>query len=153
MGAATVWRILRKAAARVLTEAITLREATYRILTATAVGATPRDSDVARLNRSLTRALRHLHLAQGPAGPCYAWTGAPDALDRMIWLLACAIAGLLSSADVQLVGVCANHPCGWLFIDRSHGETRRWCDMRSRTGHRSRDAPCLTRPAGQAGKR
>jgi len=137
------------AAARVLTEAITLREAAYRILTALAVGRAPRDADVTRLNRSLTHALRHLRLAPGPVGLGYAWGGAPDALDRMLWPLACATAGLLTSADARQVGMCANHPCGWLFIDRSHGRTRRWCDMSS-CGNRTKVRRHYARSKSQA---
>jgi predicted RNA-binding Zn ribbon-like protein len=119
------------AATSVLTQAITLREAAYRVITALVAGSAPRDADLTRLNRSLTYALRHLRLAPGPAGLGYAWGGAPDALDCMLWPLACGTAGLLTSGAARQVGMCANHPCGWLFIDRSHGRTRRWCDMRS----------------------
>ncbi len=137
------------AAARALTQAITFREAVYRILTALVSGEAPRGSDVARLNSSLSRALRHLRLTPRPAGLSYAWTAAPATLDRMLWPLAYATADLLTSADLQRVGECANHPCGWLFIDRSHGRTRRWCAMQS-CGNRIKVRRHYARQSSQA---
>jgi predicted RNA-binding Zn ribbon-like protein len=41
--------------------------------------------------------------------------------------LALAVAGLLASPDLSLLGRCANRPCGWLFLDRTRSHTRRYC--------------------------
>jgi len=36
---------------------------------------------------------------------------------------------LLDSAPVDRTRVCPGDHCGWLFVDRSRGGKRRWCDM------------------------
>jgi predicted RNA-binding Zn ribbon-like protein len=41
--------------------------------------------------------------------------------------LALAVAGLLASPDLSLLGRCGNEPCGWLFVDRTRNRTRRYC--------------------------
>jgi predicted RNA-binding Zn ribbon-like protein len=33
----------------------------------------------------------------------------------------------LISEDVRLVSACADRDCGWVFLDRDHNRTRRWC--------------------------
>ena len=53
-----------------------------------------------------------------------------DALDYPLWPIARSAADLLVSADVALVHECASDVCSWLFVDRSPGRRRRWCDMK-----------------------
>ena len=36
---------------------------------------------------------------------------------------------LLQTFPVARTRICAGPKCGWLFIDRSKGGRRRWCDM------------------------
>lgn len=43
----------------------------------------------------------------------------------------------LGSSDMRRVGRCADPACGWLFLDRSRGLTRRWCSS-SDCGNRNR---------------
>jgi predicted RNA-binding Zn ribbon-like protein len=38
---------------------------------------------------------------------------------------------------VRLVSACADHDCGWVFLDRSRNRTRRWCSSGER-GNRNR---------------
>jgi predicted RNA-binding Zn ribbon-like protein len=80
--------------------------------------------------------------------------------------LALAVAGLLASEELALVGRCANEPCGWLFVDLTRSHTRRWCSsagcgnserarrhyarhrdhVESRRHHQARRAPRDTSP-------
>jgi predicted RNA-binding Zn ribbon-like protein len=36
---------------------------------------------------------------------------------------------LLSTADFARVKQCPGDDCGWLFLDQSKNNSRRWCDM------------------------
>lgn len=36
---------------------------------------------------------------------------------------------LLLSADRRALRVCPGERCGWIFLDRTRGRTRRWCRM------------------------
>jgi predicted RNA-binding Zn ribbon-like protein len=42
-----------------------------------------------------------------------------------------AAAELLSSPESALLKVCAGEDCGWVFLDRSRNQARRWCDMKT----------------------
>jgi predicted RNA-binding Zn ribbon-like protein len=121
----------RKAAAA-LAEAIALREALFRIVTAVIAGTPPTDEDLGRLNAALPRALEHLRVAPCAKGCEWEWTEEEGALDRMLWPIARSAADLLVSSEVQRVRRCANREeCDWLFIDTTRNRSRRWCDMRS----------------------
>ncbi len=51
-----------------------------------------------------------------------------DDLDRMLWPVARSIAELLETRYRLKVGECAGEGCDLLFVDRSPGSPRRWCD-------------------------
>ncbi len=121
----------RKAAAA-LAEAIALREALFRIISAVIAGTPPTDEDLTTLNAALPRALEHLRVAPRARGCEWKWTEEEGALDRMLWPIARSAADLLVSSEVQRVRRCANsEECDWLFIDTTRNRSRRWCDMRS----------------------
>jgi len=142
-----------KAAAAVLAAAIALREAIYRIFASHAHGRAPHAGDLTTLNTALARALPHARLVTTADG--YAWDWAPDdhPLDAMLWPIARSAADLLTSADLDRVGQCADdRGCGWLFWDTSKNHTRRWCYMRdcgNRAKARRHYARLRERDAGQ----
>jgi predicted RNA-binding Zn ribbon-like protein len=116
-------------AERTLAQAIVLREAIYRIF---AADDDPAAADIETLNAALADALPHLALVPLGGGFAAAWTGSGDELERPLWPIAVSAAELLLSDGLrERVRQCANHPCGWLFVDGSRGRTRRWCDMQS----------------------
>ncbi len=118
------------AAARVLRQALRLREATYRIFSATAGGRRPARADLAVLNAALARALRRLRIAPLAGAFDWRWEADGAALDRMLWPVAWSAAGLLRAEARQAVRACAAPDCGWLFLDTTRNRSRRWCDMR-----------------------
>jgi predicted RNA-binding Zn ribbon-like protein len=48
-----------------------------------------------------------------------------------LWPIVLAAAELLTSAGRARVRECAAHGCGWLFLDTSRSQRRRWCTMAS----------------------
>jgi predicted RNA-binding Zn ribbon-like protein len=116
------------AAARVLSRAVRLREALYRIFKAAVEGWAPPDADLERLNRE-SGALR--------AEEALLWTGVrlerrwrgEDGLAYPLWLVLRSAEDLLTSDALGRVGQCPGDDCGWLFLDTSRGRRRRWCDM------------------------
>lgn len=117
----------------VLALAKDLRDAIYRLLSASARGARPDEHGLEVLNRFISTSLGRSRLAN--AGGRYAWTwedpeGAPD---RMLWPIARSVAELLTSAKLERIKECANSEegCGWLFIDETKNKSRRWCSMDS----------------------
>jgi predicted RNA-binding Zn ribbon-like protein len=69
-------------------------------------------------------------------------------IERVLGAVAATFATLLAEGDADRIKVCANPDCGWVFYDRSHNRSRRWCDA-SECGnlikvrrHRQRQRDC-----------
>jgi predicted RNA-binding Zn ribbon-like protein len=111
--------------------AIALREAIYRIFLAIGEGRSPQTADLEIFNLALADTPRRLGISARGGG--YAWiVAAPDpslgaVLAPVIW----SAADLMTHAVDRRIRRCANDKCQWVFVDRSKGGTRRWCDMNS----------------------
>lgn len=116
------------AAARALAKAVALREALHEIFAPAAAG----DEGAAALgvlNRCLAKP-RRLRLARGAGG--YRWDGEGAApFDFVLAPIAWSAAELLASPQAARVRRCEDEGCGWLFLDLSRNQRRRWCQMSS----------------------
>lgn len=118
-------------AAIILKQAIDLREAIYRILSAVDWGQSPDGSDLAILNNALQETLPHLQIVQSEDSFSWIWRGDKDELGQMLWPVARSAADLLTSESLTRVKVCEDdRGCGYIFMDLSKNRTRRWCDMK-----------------------
>ena len=126
-------------AAAVLERAHTLREAVYRLLSATAREQAGDPANLDLINAELPVSLAHARLSHTPAGYTLTWPTEPDALDRMLWPVAYSAADLFTEPDLLArVGECADdRGCGYLFLDLTKNRSRRWCDMKG-CGNRSK---------------
>jgi predicted RNA-binding Zn ribbon-like protein len=129
------WRAHPVREAEVFAEAIRLREAIYRILTAAAVSGEPELADLDGLNCALAAAPARLKRHDNG----YAWQirqPAPSVavlLAPVLW----SAGDLLTQLGLRRVRQCANDRCLWLFLDDSKSGTRRWCSM-SMCGNRAK---------------
>ncbi len=115
-------------AGAVLRRGVGLREALYRVFSASAVALPPREADLGTLNEILAVAMSRLRLEHDMVG--YGWTWVEsDELDQLLWPIARSAAELLTSEELQRVRECAGDSCEWLFLDMSKNQSRRWCDM------------------------
>jgi len=58
------------------------------------------------------------------------WQPAPShASEQLCAVLASEAFSLLCSPKAARIGICEGGQCGWLFLDESRGQRRRWCDM------------------------
>ena len=117
-------------AARVLDQAVALREAMYRVFSAHAASIEPQAEDLAILNAALAAALAHARIIWTDKGFVWGWADEEDALDRMLWPVVQSAAELLTSDRVARVHECESDTCTWLFVDTSKNHSRRWCDMK-----------------------
>ena len=117
--------------AALFAQAIALREAIYRMFAAVVDDDALAEGDIAALNDALAAAPPRTRLVQTDAG--YAWAAEPVGISLPMLLapVLWSAADLLTDIDRSRVRRCANDQCLWLFIDRSKGGTRRWCDMTS----------------------
>lgn len=120
-----------EAAGRVLEQAVALREAIYRIFSASAAHRSPGKEDLDLLNTALFEGLRWLRVTQTGATFSWQWDSPAEALDQMLWPLARSAAELLTSEELDRVRECADDQgCGFLFMDMSRNRSRKWCDMK-----------------------
>lgn len=118
-------------ATRIYEQAVTLREALYRLFSAIAHEQQFEEADLAILNRTLSEGLGHLRLQNSDGSFEWAWSSQPDDLDQMLWPVAKSASDLLLSSQLEYVRQCSNGNCSWLFLDLSRNHSRRWCDMES----------------------
>jgi predicted RNA-binding Zn ribbon-like protein len=137
---------------RALERAITLREAVYRIFVALSMGETPPESDLAELNRALSKLGRGAGIHKTPQGFVWDWNLDRASLDLPLGAVALSAAELLVSPDLERVGQCADERgCGWLFLDTSRNHSRRWCDSKD-CGNRERQRRHYERTRSRAAR-
>jgi predicted RNA-binding Zn ribbon-like protein len=118
-------------AARVLREAIRIREDLAALLQAAAHSRRLPARSLAALERAGRQAARERTLRPEPAGARWDWrAGGPSPL-RPALAAALDAERLLTSGDVRCVRQCGDAQCGWLFLDTSRNRSRRWCSMSS----------------------
>ena len=118
--------------ARVMADAVRLRESTYRIFSAVAHKRKADPYDLGVLNEYLARGLSKVRVSERRKKYDWDWSGDVSA-DMMLYPIASSAAGLLTSDSLDRVRECANEKegCGSLFLDYSKSQTRRWCSMDS----------------------
>lgn len=120
-------------AAALLTRAIELREAIFRICLSVADQKRPSDKDMARLNSELAASLGRLRIGSAKDDGGFAWQWAEEELkpEHLLGPIARSAAELLIRREpAAKVHQCEGDNCGWLFVDCSKNHSRRWCDMR-----------------------
>jgi predicted RNA-binding Zn ribbon-like protein len=137
-------------AASAFAEAVSIREALFRIFSAAAKGEAVGPADLGALNGLLSRSMARLRVDPGDGGFVWTWDDDPDALDRVLWPVVRSAAELLVSAELARVRVCASETCDWLFLDKSRNHSRRWCDMAD-CGNRAKARRYYARHVAQHG--
>ncbi len=127
-----------EAAAAVLTRALDLREAIYRVFAAIAHGQPPAVDDLDALSGAWADALPHGRLRDTATGFDWQWPEEVVALDCPLWPVAQSAVTLLTTQDLTRVKMCASTDgCGWLFLDTTRNRSRQWCDIAT-CGNRAR---------------
>ncbi len=132
-----------------LRDAVRLREALYRMLAARLKGVSPRQSDIRCVNWFVRQARMGWMLRRRRPGYQWEWTGA-DQIAYPLARVAESAAELLTSADLELLRQCRDADCGWLFLDRSKGQRRKWCSMKD-CGNRAKVRRFFARRRGDNG--
>ncbi len=113
----------------IFTQALALREASYRVLVALTKQKTPAKPDLQFLQDMFVRAMARGRLVAIDNRVEWQWELGENELDQVLWSLIRSIVDLLTSSDVERVKECphVDGGCGWLFVDRSKNRSRRWC--------------------------
>lgn len=141
-----------RAARMAYRETIRARADLHVLFVALASGQRPAPPVIASLNRRSREAMAHLVLR--PVGQQVGVDWDPVIrLDRPLWPVLRAMLGLLTSANVDRLRLCANPECGWVFLDQSRTGNRRWCAMRECGSRAKAQSYYHRRRAGLAARR
>jgi predicted RNA-binding Zn ribbon-like protein len=102
------------------------REIIYRIFSAVANKSKPREDDLSAITRLYEEAIANGQHIQVDNHYEIAWK-ADETLDAFLWRIVSSAENLLLSEELSRVKECPN--CGWLFLDTSKNQSRRWCSM------------------------
>lgn len=117
-------------AAEVLGGTRELRDLVYAIGTALAAGAAPRAGELDRLARMHAHALARASLAAtAGSGFAWRWNAARAPVEAVLGPITLSAVGLVTGADRTRIKQCAGDHCGWLFLDTTKNNRRRWCEM------------------------
>jgi predicted RNA-binding Zn ribbon-like protein len=124
------WRKHPAEAEGLYKEAIVLREAVYQLFRARLAAQRFFESHVNILNATLRASAPGLRVTSGRSrmvwSPTFPHTSPADLLKPIAW----SAADLLTGPRAQKIRQCQDdRGCGWLFIDESRAQNRRWCSM------------------------
>lgn len=109
-----------------LRKAVNIRELIYRQMTRAMRRSPPDEADSRRFMRLYGQA--HAASQMVRTADAFGNRWALDAsLEAPLWPMIHSAGGLLFSERIQRVKECDG--CGWLFLDKSKNQSRRWCRM------------------------
>jgi predicted RNA-binding Zn ribbon-like protein len=117
-------------AAKTLKHAIELREVIYSIFYSSAEDHAPQKKDLLTFNKYLSRVMMHSQISKTEDGFSWETEGDKKRLDWILNPIVRSAADLLVSDEINRVKDCGDKTCGWLFVDSSRNQSRRWCDMK-----------------------
>jgi predicted RNA-binding Zn ribbon-like protein len=123
-------------AGRALERALSLRELLFGLFSELAAGRQPEPAALASLNELLAESMSHLRLSPTTDGFEAGWEPHHD-LDLPVWQVTTSAGALLASDDLARLKQCPGERCGWVFVDESRNQSRRWCDP-TMCGNRAR---------------
>ena len=111
-------------------KAIELREILFHIFSSLAIERKPEDYNLSIFNHFLVEAMAKSCLVSLQDGFTWSFCQEPDSMDFILNPIIKSAADLLVSPDLKRLKICADYCCGWLFIDMSRNNSRRWCNMK-----------------------
>lgn len=109
-----------------LQKAVSLRELLYRLFAKLAKRSTPAHEDMSAFIKLYADAISHSKFVKQADHFTVEWE-LDEELDAVLWPIIYASSQLLLSEKLMRLKECPN--CGWLFIDTSKNQNRRWCSM------------------------
>ena len=102
------------------------RETIFRVFSAIAEGTNPKEADLSAIAGLYQEAIGNGQLVKTDGLFIFKWEP-HKSLDGVLWQIVASAQSLLSAKEVARVKECPN--CGWLFLDTSKNQSRRWCSM------------------------
>jgi predicted RNA-binding Zn ribbon-like protein len=109
-----------------LQKALTLRELLYRLFSNAAKGTDPKKEDMVSFVKYYGESITQGQFFKNDNHYITAWR-VDQAFDALLFPIIHSAGELLQSDDLTHVKECPG--CGWLFLDTSKNQSRRWCSM------------------------
>ena len=109
-----------------LMAARTLRDLLYRLFSNTAQRSEPEKKDLGIFSVFYGESISRGQFAKKETHYRTTWSF-DDALESLLWPIIYSAGDLLLSEELGQVKECPG--CGWLFLDTSKNQSRRWCSM------------------------
>ncbi|MFL5285089.1 MAG: CGNR zinc finger domain-containing protein [Rhodopila sp.] len=127
---AAAWRTQPDAARAAHQAAIRLREEIYTLFISRIHGKAPPEDALAGFNGFLTRACPALRIGWASGGLAWQPHAALTNAANLLAPVALSAAELMTGSRAGKVRQCQDdRGCGWLFVDESRAQNRRWCAM------------------------
>ena len=110
-------------------DAMRARDELHTLFVAQATGQQTPPEVIRSINQRSRRTMAHIALQTVRRQITVGWEASLP-FDRPVWPVLKATLELLTSPDLGHLRLCANPECGWLFLDQSRKQNRRWCSMR-----------------------
>jgi predicted RNA-binding Zn ribbon-like protein len=104
----------------------TLRELLYRLFSNVAKGSEPDKKDTETFIAVYGKSISHAQLTKDDNHYIAKWN-VVETFDTVLWPIIHSAGELLLSDKLGQVKECSG--CGWLFLDTSKNQSRRWCSM------------------------
>jgi predicted RNA-binding Zn ribbon-like protein len=112
-----------------LTRAIETREVIFRLFLGAIRKHSPTEADLAAFNATLASAPARTRIALEDQHYHWRFSEEVESLDDPLWRIIWAAADLLTADQLTQVKICEGDECGWMFLDTSRNQARRWCSM------------------------
>jgi predicted RNA-binding Zn ribbon-like protein len=118
-----------RAFSTLLRDALTLREAVFRIACAVARRGEPDQADLSLLSARCAAALAKATIEMRSDGARWRWPLSEPIPETILGPVALSAVGLLREGDPTRLKQCPGEHCGWVFFDMTKNRSRRWCEM------------------------
>jgi predicted RNA-binding Zn ribbon-like protein len=112
-----------------LATALGLRDAVYRLDAALARNAPVDQADIDVIARAQAACLAKGRLASHEGAFGWTWNLTDAPAEVVLGPIAASAMAVLTAADHARLKQCPGHHCGWLFLDTTKNNKRRWCEM------------------------
>jgi predicted RNA-binding Zn ribbon-like protein len=124
------WNKRPEVAAAIYKRATRLREAIYEILTASIRGEDPSENALAAFNSMLSQPTPALRVERVRGGLLWQSRSAKQQGGDLLLPIAFSAVELMTGVRASKIRQCQDdRGCGWLFVDESRAQNRRWCSM------------------------
>ena len=118
-------------AKQVYEKAIELRELLFRLFSSMETTGQASSHDLSIFNKFLADSMgKSCCLTPSDNGFVWSFCSGTDSMDLFLDPIIKSAADLLVSSELTRVKQCADDACGWLFMDKSRNNSRRWCSMK-----------------------